>query len=166
MIQNVQTTLVTEDRFCQFGRGEEVSEGRRRTDFFDIRILDFLSWLLSSLWPVTGPKSSIYFLAYLVLLCCFTHSCRTHTWNKRQSTNRIRNVCPLHSHSMWSQDILHQLLVVQHFIRPHILFSPYWSRHLSQRHVCQDFKKNLAVRGWSTDMLSFYNAKQWESLEL
>ena len=42
MIQNVQTTLVTEDRFCQFGRGEEVSEGRRRSDFFDI-LLDFLA---------------------------------------------------------------------------------------------------------------------------
>jgi hypothetical protein len=73
---------------------KRVTEWRRRPDFFELTILDFLSCLLPTLWDygrssdfwvtylfsssVTCSKSSELLVTYLVVwhvknLCCFTH---------------------------------------------------------------------------------------------
>ena len=47
--------------------GEEVSEGRRRPDFFGLRILDFLSCLLPTLW---GYDMSFFLVCFLTSGTC------------------------------------------------------------------------------------------------
>ena len=73
---------------------------------------------------------------------------------------RNNNICPLPSHYMWSQDIVFELLDVLHFIRPHILNRtvPRTPLDISDREMCgKELKKNLSVRSWSSDLLSFDN---------
>ncbi len=97
----------------------------------------------------------------LIKLCTVNH-------RKRVGRSGNNNVCSLHSHSMWPEDILLQLLTVLEFTQPLMPFSPYSSRHVPQRkeimfimkHLTR--RKNFTVREWCTDLLSLYNTKQWD----